>query len=60
MPKRTSKTGGELFIAENPLAHWERVRVRAGYLRDWRDLSRGLAGDIWKSAERLRPRVMTP
>jgi len=42
MPKRTSKTGGELFIVDNPLAHSERVRVRAGYLRDWCDLSKGL------------------
>ena len=42
MPKRTSKTGGELFIVDNPLSFRERVRVRAVCLRDWCDLSKGI------------------
>ncbi|MGH7134094.1 MAG: helicase-related protein, partial [Pirellulales bacterium] len=38
MPKRTSKTGGELFIVDNSDDDWKVLR----YLRDWCDLSKGL------------------
>jgi hypothetical protein len=38
MPKRTSKTGGELFIVDNSDDDWKVVR----YLHDWCDLSKAI------------------
>lgn len=38
MPKRTSKTGGELFIVDNSDDDWKVLR----YLRDWCDLSKAI------------------
>jgi superfamily II DNA or RNA helicase len=38
MPRRTSKTGSELFIVDNSDDDWKVLR----YLRDWCDLSKGI------------------
>ncbi|HEX7448692.1 MAG TPA: hypothetical protein VF306_14165 [Pirellulales bacterium] len=38
MPKRTSKSGGELFIVDNSDDDWKVLR----YLRDWCDLSKAI------------------
>lgn len=46
MPKRTSKTGGELFIVDNSDDDWKVLR----YLHDWCDLSKAIdiaAGPRW-------------
>ena len=39
MPKRTSKTGSELFIVDNSEDEWKVVR----YLHDWCQLSKAIS-----------------
>jgi hypothetical protein len=64
MAKRTSRTGGELFIVDNSAEDWKALR----YLRDWCQISRAIdiapgyseigallgLGDEWQMMEQSR------